>query len=222
MMRPWYALLVSCLPLAVMAESGPLLDIRALSPEIRLDIRYATADNFTGKPVDGYRTGKCLLLPAVAAALAKVELDLRARGHALVLYDCYRPVRAVAAFMRWAQDDSAQSTKHLYYPDLDKSALVPDYIAPQSGHSRGATVDAGLLDCLSGQCILLDMGTPFDYFGPKANTAYPDLSPEQASNRRRLLDAMSAQGFENYPMEWWHFSHRSSKPTNQAYDLPVD
>lgn len=222
MMRPGCLLLMLCLPVAGRAASSPLLDIRTLSPEIRLDIRYATPDNFTGKPVDGYQAGKCLLLPAVAAALAKVELDLRASGHALVLYDCYRPLRAVAEFMRWAQDESAQSTKSVYYPDLDKSALVPDYIAPQSGHSRGATVDSGLLDCRSGQCITLDMGTPFDFFGPRANTAYPGLSAEQAGNRRRLLDAMAAHGFVNYPMEWWHFSHESAWPLDQAFDIPID
>lgn len=222
MMRTGCVLLMICLPVTGTAGSGALLDIRTLSPDIRLDIRYATPDNFTGKPVEGYGAGKCLLLPAVAEALAKVERDLQGTGHALVLYDCYRPVRAVAEFMRWAQDKSAQSTKPVYYPDLDKAALVPDYIAPQSGHSRGGTVDAGLLDCRSGQCIALDMGTPFDFFGPRANTAYPDLSAGQFANRRRLLDAMAAHGFENYPMEWWHFSHISAKPLGQAFDIPIE
>ncbi|MCW8344256.1 M15 family metallopeptidase, partial [Stenotrophomonas sp. SG1] len=97
--------------------------------------------------------------------------DLRADGFGLRLYDCYRPVRSVQAFMAWVNDPHERSRTALQYPDLDKPRLLADgYIAERSGHSRGATVDLGLLECRSGTCTPLDMGTDFDFFGPRAHT----------------------------------------------------
>lgn len=204
------------------AGASPLVDMHSVSPGIHQDIRYATTNNFTGQRVAGYNSAKCLLHVPVAKALARVERDLRSRGYALLIYDCYRPTVAVADFMRWAADAGNQSSKAAYYPDLDKSALVPDYIAEKSGHSKGATVDVGLLDCRPGPCTPLDMGTAFDYFGPRANTAYPGLTPQQGQNRQRLLDAMAAGGFGNYPMEWWHFTWKAGPLPDTSYDFPID
>ena len=102
----------------------------------------------------------CYLLAPVAKALAQVEQDLRGDGFGLRLYDCYRPVRSVQAFMAWVNDPRERSRKAQQYPDLDKPRLLADgYIAERSGHSRGATVDLGLLDCRSGACTPLDMAT---------------------------------------------------------------
>lgn len=201
-------------------ESFPLVDARIASPEIYLDMRYATENNFTGKKVAGYEAAKCLLHKPVAEALAKVEQGLNASGYALVLFDCYRPTIAVDDFMRWAKN-SDTSTKAEYYPNLYKSDLVPDYIAEKSGHSKGATLDAGLLDCRSKPCIALDMGTAFDFFGVQANTAYPNLIVDQRTNRLLLLDAMQAQGFVNYSMEWWHFTWKAGVLPDQAYSFPI-
>jgi D-alanyl-D-alanine dipeptidase len=203
-------------------KSRVLADIRMFTPAIRHDIRYATANNFTGRKVTGYQSAKCLLHEPVAQALANVEQGLRSGGYALVIYDCYRPTIAVADFMRWASDAADQSTKAAYYPDIDKSALVPDYIAEKSGHSKGATVDVGLLDCRSEPCQSVDMGTPFDYFGVRANTDYPDLSAAQKGARKRLLDAMTAQGFVNYPLEWWHYTWKAAPLPDEAYDFPIE
>lgn len=202
-------------------ENGLLVDVRQFAPAIALDIRYATADNFTGRPVPGYAAPKCLLHRPVAEALARVEQGLRGQGMALVVYDCYRPTVSVDAFMAWAKDPD-QSTKARYYPELDKSVLVPDYIAEKSGHSKAATVDVGLLDCRSVTCRPFDMGTAFDYFGPRANTGYPQLGPAQRANRTVLLAAMAAEGFENYPMEWWHFTWRAGELPDTAYAFPIE
>jgi D-alanyl-D-alanine dipeptidase len=153
------------------AASAGLVEIRTLSPGIDMDIRYAGANNFTGARVPGYEAPSCYLLAPVAKALAQVEQDLRAQGFGLRLYDCYRPVRSVQAFMAWVNDPRELSRKAQQYPDLDKPRLLADgYIAERSGHSRGATVDLGLLDCRSGACTPLDMGTDFDFFGPRAHT----------------------------------------------------
>lgn len=202
--------------------TAPLIDVSTLSPGMQLDIRYASANNFTGKRVQGYNAGKCLLHLQVAHALATVEQDLRSRGYALLIYDCYRPGIAVAAFMRWAADAADQSSKAAYYPDLDKSALVPDYIAEKSGHSKGATVDVGLLDCRSGTCGPLDMGTDYDFFGPQANTDFSGLSTVRRENRKVLVQAMAERGFVNYPMEWWHYSWKAGPVPDRAYDFPIE
>ena len=216
------ALLFQLSACATATGTQPLIDLSAQSPEVRLDIRYATAENFTGRRVTGYHAPKCLLHAPVAKALADVDQGLRSRGYALIVYDCYRPTAAVADFMRWAADSADQSSKAAYYQNLDKSELVPDYIADKSGHSKGATVDVGLLDCRSGACVPVDMGTPFDFFGLQANTDYPGLTPQQKQHRRQLLDAMSAQGFVNYPLEWWHFTWKAGGLPDIAYDFPIE
>ena len=202
--------------------ANPLVDVRSHAPTIALDIRYATATNFTGKPVDGYRSGKCLLHDPAARALAAVETGLRGRGFGLIIYDCYRPQRAVAEFMAWAKAPDDPLSKAVYYPDLDKSTLVPDYIAEKSGHSKGATVDVGLLDCRSGPCQAVDMGTPFDFFGTQANTDWAGASTEVKQARYQLLQAMAEQGFVNYPLEWWHFTWKAGTLPDEAYDYPVE
>ena len=203
------------------AAQADLVDIRSLVPDIAEDIKYAGSDNFVGRPVEGYLAPKCLLLRPAAEALARVQAALRRQGLGLRVYDCYRPVRAVQAFVAWASDLQDQATKPEHYPRVDKSALIPGYIADRSGHSRGATIDLTLLDCRRGACRPLDMGTGFDLFDPLANTDSPAVTAAQHANRRRLLAAMAAGGFANYPMEWWHFTFRPEPTPDTAYDFPV-
>ena len=207
-------------PAATAAEAG-LVDIATRVPDIDLDIRYAGADNFTGAPVPGYEAPRCLLLPAVVDALAAVERDLREDGHRLRIFDCYRPVRAVASFVDWVAAPEDPRTRAAYHPNLDKPALLDGYIAPVSGHSRAATVDLTLLDCSRGACEPLDMGTSFDFFDPAANTASGAATDAQRANRGALVEAMARHGFANYPMEWWHFTLKPEPAPGVAYDVPV-
>ncbi len=213
-----------------LAEAG-LVDIRTLLPDIAHDIRYASRDNFVGEPIDGYQAPRCYLLRPVAVALQRVELDLRAQNLRLKVFDCYRPARAVRHFVRWAEDPGSspgqaladQRSKAQYYPNLDKRALLGDYIAPVSGHSRGATVDLTLMRCAAGgdRCEPLDMGTDFDFFDQRANTDSPLVTSEQRDNRRRLRTAMMRYGFANYPLEWWHYTLTPKPSTDVALDVPV-
>jgi len=203
------------------ATQAGMVDVAAIAPGLQVDMRYAGADNFTGRPVPGYEAPTCLLLRPAAEALARVQATLRRQGLGLRVYDCYRPVRAVQAFVAWASDLQDQATKPAHYPRVDKSALIPGYIADRSGHSRGATVDLTLVDCRKQPCRPLDMGTGFDLFDPLANTDSPAASAAQHANRQRLLAAMAAQGFANYPMEWWHFTFRPEPTPDTAYDFPV-
>lgn len=199
-----------------------MLDVATLVPDIALDLRYAGGDNFVGQRIDGYHAARCYLLEPVAHALRRVEMRLREQGLRLKLYDCYRPARAVRHFVEWAGDLADQRRKSTYYPNLDKSVLLGDYIAPVSGHSRAATVDLGLMRCeKTGHCMDLDMGTGFDYFDLRAHTDAPDITPEQRRNRRQLRAAMEQGGFRNYPLEWWHYTFAPEPTPDVIYDVPV-
>ncbi len=204
-------------------SSAVMLDIKTMIPDLSLDMRYAANNNFVGTRIDGYEAPRCYLLRPVAQALARVEQSLRAKQQRLHIFDCYRPRRAVAHFMRWARDLEDQSSKSRYYPALDKSTLVPDYIAEDSGHSRADTVDLTLRQCAAdgSQCESMDMGTPFDFFDPSANTDSPAVSQAQRANRQALRAAMQAQGFANYELEWWHYSLRAADAPVQSFDLPI-
>ena len=203
------------------SEAG-LVDIRSLVPDIGEAIHYAGSDNFTGVVVDGYRAPKCFLLRPAAEALARVEHALRKQDMRLRIFDCYRPARAVAAFVRWASNPD-QSTRAVHYPKVAKSALLGEYIAPVSGHSRGATVDLTVMQCHGGKdCVPLDMGTDFDFFDPLAHTDAPAATPAQHANRQQLLKAMAAAGFENYAPEWWHYTLKDDHTPNLIYDAPVE
>ncbi len=207
---------------ATMEQAG-MVDIRTLVPDMSQSIAYAGSDNFVGAPVDGYQAPRCWLRRDAAEALARVDAALRERHMRLRVFDCYRPARAVAHFVRWANDAADQRTKPVHYPYLDKSQLLGEYIAPVSGHSRGATVDLTLLQCdaRGAGCEPLDMGTDFDFFGTRANTDSPEVSAEQRAHRHLLREAMEAQGFGNYTMEWWHYTLRSESSPGVIYDVPV-
>jgi hypothetical protein len=125
-------------------EAG-LTDIRSLVPDIAEDIRYAQSDNFTGAPVDGYRAPKCFLRTAAAQALARVETTLRKDGYRLRLWDCYRPARAVTAFVHWAGDLSDTRTKTAHYPNLGKDASSARWRPKASSTIRRS---GGIIPCL--------------------------------------------------------------------------
>lgn len=209
---------------ATMAAQADLVDIRSLVPDITADLRYAGKDNFVGEAITGYGAARCLLKSRVAQALADVERQLRKRSMRVRILDCYRPARAVRRFVEWAGDPDDQKTKAKYYPNLDKSRLLGDYIAPVSGHSRGATIDLTLQQCDGNglNCGTLDMGTPFDFFDPRARTDSPLVSDTQRANRHHLRTAMLAAGFQNYTMEWWHFRFEPEPSPETIYDVPIE
>ncbi|WP_199186272.1 MULTISPECIES: M15 family metallopeptidase [unclassified Pseudoxanthomonas] len=203
------------------AATAGLVDVASLARGVQLDMRYAGTTNFTGARVPGYEANTCLLLAPVAQALAKVQADVQREGLSLKLFDCYRPVQSVKHFVAWARDTSDQRTKSAFYPNVEKAKLLDGYIAETSGHSRGATLDLTLTRCERGACVDLDMGTSFDFFDARANTAHTDLSPTQKANRARLVETMARHGFHNYPMEWWHFTFRPEPSPQTAYDVPI-
>lgn len=192
------------LPVAPDAAAESLLvDVRSVDSTIQVEVRYATSDNFTGAPLPGYAANRALLRREAAAALGRVQRRLRARDLGLRVYDAYRPRRATLAMVAW--------TERTGRTDL----LDDGYIARRSRHNMGVAIDLTLIRLPGG--ALLDMGTPYDTFSEAAHTA--NATGEIARNRQALVEAMAAEGFENYDQEWWHFSF----PVEGAvpFDLPL-
>lgn len=195
----------------------------AVIPDIRLDLRYSGSHNFVGERIDGYRAPRAILSREAAAALAKVQKDLRPFGLGLMVFDAYRPQRAVDHFVRWAQDLQDTRTKDEFYPDVDKQDLFrEEYIAARSSHSRGSTVDLTLvaLDAPPGD-VGLDMGTGFDFFGPESWPDYAGVTPAQRAHRLLLRSLMLQHGFKPYPKEWWHFTLAEEPYPETWFDFPV-
>jgi D-alanyl-D-alanine dipeptidase len=196
------------------------VDAAALAPGLLTEMRYATAHNFVGVPIAGYDKPICYLTRPAATALAQVVKDLEPKGLTIKVYDCYRPVRAVEHFIRWARDLRDQKMKAEFYPHVDKRTLFRDgYIASRSGHSRGSTSDLTLARRADGQ--VLDMGTPFDNFSPQSWPSDRTVSPEAQQNRSLLAQAMARRGFRPYDKEWWHFTLRHEPYPQTYFDFAI-
>jgi D-alanyl-D-alanine dipeptidase len=208
------------LPVAAAQTRPPsFVDAASVVPNLVIDMRYLGPDNFVGRPIDGYEKPICYLTREAAAALAEVARDLEPQGLAIKAFDCYRPVRAVAHFVRWARDLRDQVRKADYYPQVDKRNLFRDgYIAARSGHSRGSTMDITIVRRGGGD---LDMGTPFDFFGPRSAPSDKTVSTEAQANRRLLAGAMRRGGFVPYKQEWWNFTLRKEPYPDSYFDFPI-
>ena len=173
-------------PIVIDYDTTRWLDLAHLEPTLQIDIRYATDSNFMERRV--YDCGRCWLRPAVAEAVVAVHHQLRTQGYGLKLWDCYRP-RPV----QW---------------ELWKTTPDRRYVSdPRRGsmHNRGAAVDLTLVDSLGHE---VDMGTPYDFFGPRAYTAYTDLPEPVLEHRRLLRETMVEHGFRFIRTEWWHYAYR--------------
>lgn len=200
------------------------VDLRSVIPDIRLELRYLTANNFLGQPVDGYRAGRCILTGKAAAALKRVQDELRPFGLGLKVFDAYRPRRAVDHFVRWARDLADTRMKAVYYPGVDKKDLFRrGYIAKRSSHSRGSTVDLTIvLTEKGGAGRELDMGTGFDLFDPASHPASTAVTAEQRAHRLLLRSLMVRHGFVPYEQEWWHFTLAGEPYPATYFDFPVE
>ncbi|MGV6808656.1 MAG: M15 family metallopeptidase [bacterium] len=196
------------------------VNVAKIIPSIRVDIRYATCNNFLGESVEGYRAGIALLTQAATHALAHAQQHALALGYSLVIFDAFRPIRAIQHFHRWANQAENPALKQRFYPHLSKQDLfTKGYIAQQSSHSRGSTVDLSLLDCATDK--LLDMGTEFDFFGEASWLDYQYITKQQQNHRALLQEVMTQAGFQPFPMEWWHFTLINEPYPTQAFDFEI-
>ena len=189
-------------------------------PGIVQEIRYYSTYNFVGERINGYEEPCAILTKEAARALQGAANELNVQGYRLKVFDAYRPANAVKHFVLWGVDDLDQRMKPFFYPDLEKQELFRQgYIASQSSHSRGSTVDLTLLDMKTGKEV--DMGSPFDLFSEVSHPDYPGVTQEQYENRTFLQKAMVRHGFEPIFCEWWHFSLRDEPYPDTYFEFPV-
>lgn len=208
---------VSDSPIAL-EKSSIFVDLKALVPSLEVDLKYATHDNFVGEAISGYEHLECWLTEPAAMAVMRVQHALAEFGLGLIVFDAYRPQRAVDYFLEWSATQGNEVNKAQYYPCLEKTALFGDgYLIAQSSHSRGSTLDVSLIDLDTKE--LLDMGTCFDYFGPESWLNALGISAQARANRMLLQCAMCAQGFLPFDKEWWHFTLANEPFPNSYFDF---
>lgn len=168
-------------------------------------ILYATDDNFLGSIVNGYLAPKAILSRQATTALVGVQHAANTQSLSLKIFDAYRPQQAVKHFLRWIGEEESPTLKQRFHPEFSKAQLFEEgYLASQSAHSRGSTIDLTLISQETGKEV--DMGTEFDFFGEASWTSYQKLSSKQKANRHYLQEIMSASGFQPFELEWWHFT----------------
>jgi D-alanyl-D-alanine dipeptidase len=187
---------------ATAAQAG-FVDIRSVVPDAAVDLRYATADNFVGKPLYP-PDARCLVHESLVPGLAKAADAFRAHGAKLVFWDCYRP--------------------HAVQGELFDAVPDQNWVARPGtsarSHESGRSVDVTLADGHYGWPI--DMGTGFDDFSAKAKAFATDgLTAEQQANRKWLRDGMSAGGLSVYSGEWWHFDGPDADVGQPILDVPL-
>ena len=186
-------------------DTHGFVSVGEVIPDVLLDIRYFSSFNFIGKRIDGYEEPAAILTREAAQALKEASREEMEQGFRLKIYDAYRPQKAVDHFVRWAKDPEDIRMKAFFYPDLEKTEIIPQgYIAEHSGHSRGSTVDLTLFDMATQQDV--DMGGTFDFFGELSHPDYSGVSEVQHANRMLLQSLMVKHGFRPLETEWWHFT----------------
>lgn len=199
----------------------PLVFVDDYVPGIRWDAKYATSDNFTGRPVDGYRVNRIAGTRELCAALEVAQRRAETLGFGLLLWDGYRPQRATEAFVRWSREPEDGLTKHRHYPNIHRSEFFDNgYVLARSAHSRGSTVDLTLVSLATG--APLAMGGDHDLMDAISHHAATDISAEEQANRRTLRSVMELSGFAPYETEWWHYTLTDEPFPDTYFDDPVD
>jgi D-alanyl-D-alanine dipeptidase len=239
--------LISMLPAPALAGSGlpkGFVYLRDIDPTIVQDIRYAGSHNFVGRPIRGYLAAECILSEPAAKALLEVQSKLADKKLSLIVWDCYRPKRAVDDFLQWSKDKAHSEMKTEFYPRTDKKDLFAlGYLATRSAHSRGSTVDLGIVPnslssapppnpsqspraCTSPQGErfedgTIDFGTGYDCLDVHATTSNPRAGGTALRNRQILKSYMQAAGFRPYAREWWHFELINEPFHRDGFDFEV-
>lgn len=227
--------IISCLSPEV--RSKGFVYLHEIDPTIQVSLRYYSNENFVGKTVDGYKKDVCVMTKQAAKALKAIQEIVKKDGYSLVVYDAYRPQKAVDNFMRWSKDIKDQVKKDEYYPRVDKARVFElGYVAEKSGHSRGSTVDLTLIKLgqkvhelkvterklLDGFTIkylddgTIDMGSSFDLFDLASHHENNLIANEFKKRRDYLKEKMTQNGFKTIEEEWWHYTLKNEPfPANQ-------
>jgi D-alanyl-D-alanine dipeptidase len=246
LIRMGLALISLLLPVAAWAGSAlprGFVYLREIDPTIVQDIRYAGSHNFVGRPIKGYLAAECILSEPAATALQAVQSKLAGKNLSLIVWDCYRPKRAVDDFWRWSRDPARTEMKAAFYPRTDKQSLFArGFLAVRSAHSRGSTVDLGIVPsafATSAQpgplpplkaCTAprgerfedgtIDFGTGYDCLDLLGTTSNPRVGAVASGNRQMLKAFMREAGFRPYFREWWHFE-LANEPFHHGFDFDI-
>jgi D-alanyl-D-alanine dipeptidase len=245
--RAGLVLILMTLPAPALAGSAlprGFVYLRDLDPTIVQDIRYAGSHNFVGRPIKGYLAAECILSVPAANALKTVQRILTAKKLSLIVWDCYRPKRAVEDFLQWSKDPTRSEMKSEFYPRTDKERLFAlGYLAKRSAHSRGSTVDLGIVPAAASlapsqdplpplkACTspkgerfedgTIDFGTGYDCLDVLAHTSSVVAGGVAPHNRQLLKSHMEGAGFRSYAKEWWHFELINEPFHGDGFDFEV-
>src|SRR5829696_6451216 len=183
-------------------REAKLVELTSLDNTIKLDIRYATDNNFVGRAV--YPEARAFLQKPAAKAVVEVHRKLKKQGLGLVIFDGYRPWTITKLF--W---DVVPQDKRKFVADPAKG----------SKHNRGCAVDLSIFDLKTGE--LIDMPSGYDEFTERASPNYPGGTDRQRANRDMLRKLMEDEGFTVNPNEWWHFDYKNWQDY-AIYDISFD
>lgn len=202
------------------ADHADFVFVDLLVSGLRWDAKYATWDNFTGKPVDGYLANRIVGTRALCAALERAQEEAASLGFGLLLWDGYRPQRAVDRFLSWSRLPEDGRTKPRHYPNIERAEMIEQgYVAARSGHSRGSTVDLTLYHLTTGE--MASMGGDHDLMDTVSHHEAEGITPVEAANRRALRTIMESSGFTSYAREWWHYTLRDEPFPDTYFDFPI-
>lgn len=192
-----------------------------IAPTIQQDIRYATSNNFIGRPLPGYERQVCILTLPTTKALLEIQKELNKQGLGLKVFDGYRPQMTVNEFVRWSKDTLDQKMKTQYYPNIDKADFFKlNYIMAKSGHTRGSTVDLTIIDIKTNE--ELDMGTSFDFMDELSHPSNKNVTTKQYENRQLLNQIMKKHGFLSLDTEWWHFTLKNEPHPDTYFNFIIN
>lgn len=200
-------------------DKSDFVPVYSVINDAAYDIRYYSANNFTGNKINGYNAPVAYMTKEGVKALSIAAEILRRQGYRLLIWDTYRPQKAVNNFVEWINNPDDEGDKS-FYPNLKKSDLLKgQYIMEKSGHSRGSTIDLTLIK-MDGSFV--DMGGTFDLFSEISHPNYKKLTKQQKKNRQILHDAMIQAGFKGIESEWWHFTLENEPYPDTYFDFDVE
>ncbi len=203
----------------ISTDKSDFAEISTVIEDAAFDIRYYSSNNFTGNKIEGYKAPRAYMTKKALAALKIAADDLRKQGYRLLIWDSYRPQKAVDNFVKWINNPNDPGDKS-FYPKLEKSDLIAGvYIMPKSGHTRGSTVDLTIIRKNGG---FVDMGGTFDLFSEVSHPDYKKLTKKQKKNRKILRDAMVKAGFNPLDSEWWHFTLKDEPYPDTYFNFDVE
>ncbi len=234
------ALLLITSSLTALPEEFVYLD--EIDKTIQISMRYFSTENFVGSRLDGYKTARIIMTKKAAAALCNAQKELLLDGFCLVVYDAYRPQKAVDHFVHWSTTPDNQTIKEKYYPEIAKEQCFElGYIGKKSGHTRGSTIDLTIIKVgdqlktptLSWRTMneklipflddgTVDMGSSFDLFGPASHHDSPLMPQKYTALRNYLRAKMIKHGFKPYAEEWWHYTLVNEPFPTTYFDFDIE